>query len=213
MSKKTSTVSRRAPLTKRGEETVAKVLDATRKLLMEKGYGKLTTNHVAQQAGVSIGTLYQYFPNKESLLYALVERWYQALNEDFDRNAESMADEANIFVVFRQIYTDILEQQYQHYQAYADIDKVAAHIPELLELKNNHTHQFSQRLLKLFSRYGYASKGKSFKQLSVFFYQISVVMLNLTALETGKARQLNLQLSLRITDELVRAAIDISQES
>lgn len=211
MSNKDLSVSRRKPLTQRGEKTVAKVLDAARMLLEEKGYSKLTTNHVAQQAGVSIGTLYQYFPNKESLLYALVERWYQALNNEFDRSLQDHEQEGDIFKAIHAVYVNTLDRQYQHYRAYEDIDKVAMHIPELAELKAGHTQQFSQRLVGLFASFGISTKAKTLNQLAVFLYQISVVMLNLTALEKGKTRELRLQLSLRILDELVRAAIELAE--
>ncbi|MEE3622552.1 helix-turn-helix domain-containing protein [Nitrospirillum sp. BR 11752] len=50
------------------------ILDATARVLVRDGYAALTTNAVAVAAGVSIGSLYQYFPNKEALVLALRER-------------------------------------------------------------------------------------------------------------------------------------------
>lgn len=49
-------------------------MQAAAHILEEAGYDGFTTNHVARRAGVSIGSLYQYFPNKQSLIAALVER-------------------------------------------------------------------------------------------------------------------------------------------
>lgn len=54
--------------------TVEAILDATAHILREAGFAGLSTNSVAQRAGVSIGSLYQYFPNKEALLAALHAR-------------------------------------------------------------------------------------------------------------------------------------------
>jgi AcrR family transcriptional regulator len=42
--------------------------------LVEEGYKKANTNRIAERAGISIGSLYQYFPNKESLMTALMEQ-------------------------------------------------------------------------------------------------------------------------------------------
>ena len=42
--------------------------------MQEKGYGELTTNHIAERAGVSIGSLYQYFPNKEAIVAELIKQ-------------------------------------------------------------------------------------------------------------------------------------------
>lgn len=65
---------RRRPVQDRSRETVGYVLEAAAQLFGELGYEQATTNHVARKAGVSIGSVYQYFPNKQALLLALAER-------------------------------------------------------------------------------------------------------------------------------------------
>jgi len=59
--------------------TVEAIYAATTQVLLEGGPGPLTTTRVAERAGVSIGTLYQYFPHKRALLYALLQRHLNAL--------------------------------------------------------------------------------------------------------------------------------------
>lgn len=58
----------------RSRATVEAILEATAHILVREGYEALSTNRVAVAAGVSIGSLYQYFPNKEALIAALSER-------------------------------------------------------------------------------------------------------------------------------------------
>ncbi|BFO55937.1 TetR/AcrR family transcriptional regulator [Acidovorax sacchari] len=53
---------------------VEAILEATARVLAERGYAGTNTNVVAERAGVSIGSVYQYFPNKDSLVTALHER-------------------------------------------------------------------------------------------------------------------------------------------
>tara|TARA_B110000444_G_C18826182_1_gene590473 strand:- start:711 stop:1340 length:630 start_codon:yes stop_codon:yes gene_type:complete len=65
--------ARKLPSQERAQMTVDSIMDATKKILEKEGYSHLTTNHIAEVAGVSIGTLYQYFSNKETIIYALVE--------------------------------------------------------------------------------------------------------------------------------------------
>lgn len=65
---------RKAPRQKRAQATVDAILDAAAELLVDNGYDKTSTNKIAQRAGVSVGSLYQYFPNKEAITLALVER-------------------------------------------------------------------------------------------------------------------------------------------
>ncbi|MFM2314386.1 MAG: hypothetical protein RLZZ04_3662 [Cyanobacteriota bacterium] len=71
MSSRNSAKPRKQPQQDRSRMTVEAILEATTHILTEKGYGKTNTNQIAELAGVSIGSLYQYFPNKESLMVAL----------------------------------------------------------------------------------------------------------------------------------------------
>lgn len=64
---------RKRPVQKRSRETVAAIIKATTQVLVKRGYDKTNTNLIAEIAGVSVGTLYQYFPNKESLILSVVE--------------------------------------------------------------------------------------------------------------------------------------------
>src|SRR5438445_10193699 len=65
---------RRIPRQARAEETVAAILEGAAQVLEAGGLAAFTTNAVAERAGVSIGTLYQYFADKNALLLALAHR-------------------------------------------------------------------------------------------------------------------------------------------
>ncbi|MEE2788035.1 MAG: TetR/AcrR family transcriptional regulator [Myxococcota bacterium] len=70
---------RRTPRQARSEHTVDMILTAAAQVLVERGYAKTSTNHVAKVAGVSIGSLYQYFGNKDELILAVVNRHAQGV--------------------------------------------------------------------------------------------------------------------------------------
>jgi AcrR family transcriptional regulator len=65
---------RKSPVQARSATTVEAVLAATVQVLLTVGKERMTTTRVASRAGVSVGTLYQYFPNKSSLLQAVLKR-------------------------------------------------------------------------------------------------------------------------------------------
>ena len=64
---------RRKPSQRRSQVTVTAILDAAARVFEERGFEAGTTNHVAEVAGVSIGSLYEYFPNKDAMVVALVD--------------------------------------------------------------------------------------------------------------------------------------------
>jgi AcrR family transcriptional regulator len=66
----------------RAKDTVNFIIEATTQLLEEKGLKHLSTNKIVERAGISIGTLYQYFPNKESIIHHLVERLFNSMADD-----------------------------------------------------------------------------------------------------------------------------------
>lgn len=66
--------TRRGPVQARSRQTVERLLDATARILDRRGYSGLTTNHVAAEAGVSVGSLYRWFDDKAELVEALRQR-------------------------------------------------------------------------------------------------------------------------------------------
>jgi AcrR family transcriptional regulator len=64
---------RKAPTQKRAQSTVESILQATEELVRDLGFEKVGTRQIAERAGISIGSLYQYFPTYESILLA----WYE----------------------------------------------------------------------------------------------------------------------------------------
>jgi len=67
---------RKRPIQQRAEGTVRALVEATLQVLLRDGYAKLTTTRVAERAGVSVGTLYQYFPDKRALVTALKVEYF-----------------------------------------------------------------------------------------------------------------------------------------
>src|ERR1022692_1621649 len=64
---------RKTPVQARAAVTVEAISEATIQVLLSHGAERLTTTRVAERAGVSVGTLYQYYPNKQSLLFVVLE--------------------------------------------------------------------------------------------------------------------------------------------
>jgi AcrR family transcriptional regulator len=70
---------RKVPKQERSRATVEALLEATARVLVREGYKRTTTIRVAEVAGYGVGSLYDYFPNKEALVAALIERHAEAM--------------------------------------------------------------------------------------------------------------------------------------
>ncbi|MEL6271294.1 MAG: TetR/AcrR family transcriptional regulator [Chloroflexota bacterium] len=90
------TTMRKLPTTKRGKERVNKILDAAAELIVEMGYADITTNHIADRADTSVGSLYQYFKNKDTVLEALADRYLEQLHAVLDEGFKAVAAQMSL---------------------------------------------------------------------------------------------------------------------
>src|SRR5947209_18080925 len=88
---KRRTQPRKSPRQERSKQTVKWLLDATVEVLSKEGYKAASTNRIAQKAGVNIASLYQYFPRKEALVAALIDRQIDRMQELVGRELGAVA--------------------------------------------------------------------------------------------------------------------------
>jgi AcrR family transcriptional regulator len=79
MPRRPVTKPRKSASQERSRATVAALVEATARILVREGFDKASTNRIAEVAGVSVGSLYQYFPSKEALVAAVIERHQQEI--------------------------------------------------------------------------------------------------------------------------------------
>jgi AcrR family transcriptional regulator len=103
MAARPKTTPRKLPTQSRAKATVDNILKAAALVLVAEGFEKTTTNLVAKRAGISIGSLYQYFPSKEALVAALIERhaaeMRRALSEAIATSTATSPEEATAAAV------------------------------------------------------------------------------------------------------------------
>jgi AcrR family transcriptional regulator len=119
---------RKMPRQARSEATVAAIYEATIQVLLTQGLRRLTTTRVAERAGVSVGTLYQYFPNKHALLYSLLEHHLNdvatkvesACRDCRGRNLSDVT--ASIVHAYMSAKTDRVDESRVLYQVFAELN-------------------------------------------------------------------------------------------
>ena len=95
MPAKRRTKARKQPLQQRSRETVAVILEAAARVLEQRGLEGYNTNAVAERGGISVGSVYQYFPNKDALTLALIAKFEATLLEKM-RDAVAAAEDKSL---------------------------------------------------------------------------------------------------------------------
>lgn len=99
---------RKSATQERSRTTVAALLEATARVLVKEGYEHASTNKIAATAGVSIGSLYQYFPSKEALVAAVIDEHKQGMLQ-LVREAFARVMEQPVEVAVRELVTVLIE--------------------------------------------------------------------------------------------------------
>lgn len=97
--KKTTIQPRKTPVQRRSVETVAAILEASAHILEKEGLRRFNTNVIAVRAGISIGSLYQFFPGKDAILAALIAQYETAMLARFEEtfaNVHGMSLDRNL---------------------------------------------------------------------------------------------------------------------
>jgi AcrR family transcriptional regulator len=128
---------RKAPRQQRSQETVAVILQAATRVLSRQSLAGFNTNRVAEVAGVSVGSLYQYFPNKAALVTALIDRAQTELAEAFETLVKQIQHQpGNTLAESLQAVAQLtIAQQYANPVFAAALDHEEARLPVQKQLR------------------------------------------------------------------------------
>lgn len=140
---------RRKPVQARSRERVDRILDAAAQLLTEEGYDAVKTNHIARRAGVSIGSIYQFFPNKYAIFHSLALRYMDRIadilsihlvDSDLDRPWEAIVDDV----------IDTLAEMWRSEPAFLAVWMAIQNTAELREADKHYSRIFVDETLAAF---------------------------------------------------------------
>jgi len=148
---------RKRPKQRRSRQTFDAIVEACARLLVERGYGSLTTNHIAEAAGVSIGSLYEYFGDKDTIVYQVVSRtaldFFEEASHPLTALSGRPVDEA-ITVWLRTLYAAMRSRE-------ALLRALAEDVP--LAIREPHRREAFDRHLAL-ARAAYLAAGDRVRQ-------------------------------------------------
>ncbi|PTS82218.1 TetR/AcrR family transcriptional regulator [Pseudomonas sp. HMWF032] len=134
---------RKKPCQQRSQQMVDILLEASGRVIERQGLANLTTNRVAAEAGVSVGSLYQYFANKQELLEGLLEkmalditrlvdaRMAQLLEADVRTAVRMLLSDVLAFILSGNGHYRVLVRHWQQLQALHVVDRLERHLSEI----------------------------------------------------------------------------------
>lgn len=143
----------RKPRQARSKETKGKILKTASKLFCENGFYKTTTNEIAKQAGVPIGSLYSYFKNKDMILIEILEEYHQT----FIERVNSLSNPENIEIAkndkkawIQGIIKTLIDIHMETKDLNLELQALKSTIPEVYEFSKSHDLNTIKRIKKEF---------------------------------------------------------------
>ena len=169
MSKKLS--PRNVPVQQRAHRQRDKILKATSELLETVGVDELTTIRVAEAVGISVGTLYHYFPNKHAILHSLAENWIQTVLNELEEIGQR--DLSNVAIKdFVVLITGVFEALFIKHSPLLPLINAINTLPELNSLKVEFKQQLNKALAGVFIDLNICVSTLESERLSSVYWQL-----------------------------------------
>ena len=189
---------RREPLQQRSLARAQQILDVTARLLDEVGFDALTTILIARDVGISVGTLYHYFPNKHAIMYAMAEQWLREVERSLaEIDGWRLADLAP-----EQFVDRLIERQLAVYKArHGILHLVQAmfSVPELRALDQKHDALVIERMTVAFARYGLGGTPTELARLARAYLELTHALLLVVVNQAGTRSRRTLADLKRVT--------------
>ena len=139
---------RKTPVQARSAVTVEAISEATIQILLTHGSDRLTTTRVADRAGVSVGTLYQYYPNKQSLLFSVLENHLNAVATAVE-NACEQACHKPLADMMREMVEAFVDIKIERADTSVALYRVSGDVggPELMKKISQRLHRAIERMI------------------------------------------------------------------
>lgn len=142
---------RRFPTQTRSRERIDRILDAAAQLLIEKGYSAVKTNHIARRADVSVGSIYQFFPNRYAIFHALALRYLDRISEILSNHLGTDAPDRPWDELIDEVI-DILAEMWRSEPAFLAVWLAIQNTAELREADEYYANIFVNDILLNFLR-------------------------------------------------------------
>ena len=193
---------RREPLQQRSVARAQQILQITAELLEQVGLDALTTILIAREIGISVGTLYHYYPNKHAIMYAMAERWLR----EVELSLEELESWPLTELPLPELVHRLVDRQlvvYREQQGILHLVQAMFSIPELRELDQRHDALVIDRMTRAFARYGLQGSTIGLGRLARTYLELTHALLLVVVNQAGSRSRRTLADLKRVTTALL----------
>ncbi|MCZ6829020.1 MAG: TetR/AcrR family transcriptional regulator [Gammaproteobacteria bacterium] len=168
--------NQRQPVQQRSRQRREEILLATATLLEQVGFDGLTTTLVAKEMGISVGSLYHYFPHKQAILHAMGEHWLQEYSAALERMRTADLEHLELSQFAELAVAELLEV-YKHQRGMLPLVQAMYAVPELRDLDAQHDDLVIREMAAMFARIGLSSGKTERERLARLWLEMTHSML------------------------------------
>jgi AcrR family transcriptional regulator len=143
---------RRRPSQKRALRSISALLTSAARLFESEGFDRVTTTSIAEAAGLSVGAVYEYFPNKDAILLALGSAWMMRIREGLDELHPSRSAIPD-FATYSRRAMALTEQCYRNQPGLGAVINSLSAIPALRAIEQEHDEHVVESLTTAMAHY------------------------------------------------------------
>ena len=168
-------VERRKPAQQeRSRAKVRLILDTTLAMLGEGPADGITTNSIARRSGVSVGSLYQFFPNKEAIFYELFREWLQQTLDSLDRVGARFDGSGRLGDLADAVFDCLSRDDSINSKGHWQLLRAMGSTEELVALETRHQEEVFDRIISFQEKFGRRIPPAQVKALASLQHHVTV---------------------------------------
>ena len=175
---------RKAAQQDRSKAKVRLILDTALEMLRERPADRITTNEIAKRAGISIGSLYQYFPKKDAIFYSLFSEWLQQTLDRLDEVGDRFTGSEDIDDLADAVFECLSRDDSINSKGHWQLLRAMGSTEELAALEAEHQSEVFRRIVRFQEKFGRKIPPQQAEVLATLQHHVTVGCLA-TAAQVG----------------------------
>jgi len=198
---------RNAPVQGRSKKRAKQIIDVTGELLERVGFDDLNTILIAKEVGISIGSLYHYFPNKQAILHAMGMRWLGEIETVLQKFEGWDIENTPLEELVNKMLAANLKV-YKKQKALLTLVQAMFSVPELRELDGYHDDMVIRHIANIFKRIGMTKQQKERERIArVYLETTHAVFITITHQQGERSKRTLQDLNFMVVS-LLRSHLD-----